>query len=221
MMVPRRIALYNWLTSILPEFGVFTRFRKKILRWAGVIIPQSSRLIGIVRFGGDGEVVIGENCTLRHGCFIYASGGGRIELGDNVKLGENVILECRADSKSPGTLSFGSNVDFMMGSIASANGTAHVSIGNHCKIAHNVSVKTTEHCIDPQGECIGGNLKYRDIVVSDGCWIGAGATILPGVRVGMKNVLAAGAVVTKSSPDGVLLAGVPAVVKKQYLASNG
>lgn len=46
--------------------------------------------------------------------------------------------------------------------------------------------------------------------VGDGCWIGANATILPGVTVAPGCVIAAGAVVTKDTePDG-LYAGVPA-----------
>lgn len=57
---------------------------------------------------------------------------------------------------------------------------------------------------------------FRDIKISEGCWICAGAIIIPGVTVGRRNVVGAGAVVAKSSPDGVLLAGVPAVVKKCY-----
>lgn len=101
-------------------------------------------------------------------------------------------------------------------SLASANGNAQVRIGNNCKIAHNVSIKATEHRIDPGGECIGGEIAFRDITVSDGCWICAGAIITPGVTIGSHNVVGAGAVVIKDSPDYVLLAGAPAMVKKRY-----
>lgn len=41
------------------------------------------------------------------------------------------------------------------------------------------------------------------------------AIILPGVTIGRESVVAAGAVVTKSVPDHVLVAGVPAKVKKK------
>lgn len=45
------------------------------------------------------------------------------------------------------------------------------------------------------------------------CWLGANSIILPGVRLGDNTVVAAGAVVTKSCPDGnCVLAGVPAKV---------
>jgi acetyltransferase-like isoleucine patch superfamily enzyme len=46
--------------------------------------------------------------------------------------------------------------------------------------------------------------------IRSGAWIGARATILPGVTVGAGTIVAAGAVVAKSTPDNVLVAGVPA-----------
>ena len=46
-------------------------------------------------------------------------------------------------------------------------------------------------------------------------WVGAHATILPGVTVGDNAVIAAGAVVTKDVPAGCVVAGVPARVIKQ------
>ena len=103
-----------------------------------------------------------------------------------------------------------------MGSLASANGNAHVRINSSCKIAHNVSIKATEHQIVEAGDCIAGDCVFHDITISEGCWICAGAIITPGVRIGRHNVIGAGAVVINDSPDDVLLAGVPAVVKKQY-----
>ena len=43
-----------------------------------------------------------------------------------------------------------------------------------------------------------------------GCWVGAGAVIMPGVRIGEMAVVAAGAVVTKDVPDRTVVAGIPA-----------
>ena len=53
------------------------------------------------------------------------------------------------------------------------------------------------------------------VVIGDNVWIGANATILPGVTIGSMSVVAAGAVVTKDVPSGVLVAGNPAVIKKE------
>ena len=201
---------------MLPDFGMFKRFRKAFLRWSGVDIHPSVLLSGTVRFVGEGEIVIGANSTIRDGVLFHVSGGGRIDLGQNVLIAENVILECLSDPANSATLTFDSHVDFMMGSIASANGNSHVHIGSNCKIAHNVSIKATEHQIMAEGDCIVGDCEFHDITISDGCWICAGAIITPGVTVGKYNVVGAGAVVINNSPENVLVAGVPAVVKKQY-----
>ena len=53
------------------------------------------------------------------------------------------------------------------------------------------------------------------MVIRKNAWIGAGATILPGVTVGEDAIVAAGAVVTKDVPSGAILGGVPAKHLKQ------
>ena len=211
----KKLIIYNWLSSILPDFGVFRRFRKSFLRWSGVDIHPSVFLSGTVRFVGEGEISIGANSTIRDGV-LFRVGGGAIRLGTHVLVGENCIFECCVSHGKSGEIILGDNVDFMMWSLVSASENAKVRIGDNCKIAHNVSIKTTEHQIVDHGDCIAGDGVFRDITVSEGCWICAGAIITPGVTVGRHNVVGAGAVVIDSSPDDVLLAGVPASVKKHY-----
>jgi acetyltransferase-like isoleucine patch superfamily enzyme len=48
------------------------------------------------------------------------------------------------------------------------------------------------------------------VVIREGSFVGASATILPGVRVGPRSFVAAGSVVTADVPEGTLVAGVPA-----------
>lgn len=55
----------------------------------------------------------------------------------------------------------------------------------------------------------------EEIVIGKDVWIGARAIILPGVHIGDYSVVAAGSVVTKDVPSGVLVAGAPAVIKKR------
>ena len=212
----KKLIIYNWLSSILSDFGVFRRFRKSFLRWSGVDIHPSVFLSGTVRFVGEGEISIGAHSTIREGALFHVAGGGRITLGEHVLIGENAILECGSSPENTAYIKLGNHVDFMMGSLASACGSAHICIENNCKIAHNVSIKSTEHKIDLEGECIGGEAQFHSIHISTGCWVCAGAIIIPGVTVGKYNIIAAGAVVIHDTPDNVLMAGVPATVKKEY-----
>jgi acetyltransferase-like isoleucine patch superfamily enzyme len=57
--------------------------------------------------------------------------------------------------------------------------------------------------------------KQAPIHIGDGCWIGARAIILPGVTLGKRVLVAAGAVVTRDVPDDCLVAGNPARVVRE------
>jgi acetyltransferase-like isoleucine patch superfamily enzyme len=56
---------------------------------------------------------------------------------------------------------------------------------------------------------IAGKGVSKDIEIADGCWLGAGSIILPGVKVGYKSVIAAGAVVTKDIDPYTMVAAFP------------
>jgi len=53
------------------------------------------------------------------------------------------------------------------------------------------------------------------VTLGDDCWIGAGAIILPGVKIGKMAIVGAGAVVVKDVEDFSVVAGVPAKVIKK------
>lgn len=89
-----------------------------------------------------------------------------------------------------------------------------VTIGNSCDISSNVNFITGTHEIGTVERAAGKGYS-KDIVVEDGVWIGFGATILGGVLLGKGCIVAAGSVVTESIPSGVLVAGVPAKIKKK------
>jgi sugar O-acyltransferase (sialic acid O-acetyltransferase NeuD family) len=76
-------------------------------------------------------------------------------------------------------------------------------------IAHGVTI--SEYSEIGPGAKILGNSK-----VGSFSFVGAGAVILPGVTVGNYAVIGAGAVVNRNVPDRVMVAGVPAVIVKQY-----
>ncbi|MBR1688987.1 MAG: acyltransferase [Prevotella sp.] len=90
-----------------------------------------------------------------------------------------------------------------------------VYIGNNVNLAQGITVTALNHNFsDPARRIDEQGVTTQPVVIKDDVWIGANAVILPGVTIGSHVVVAAGAVVTKDVPDGSVVAGVPAVVKK-------
>lgn len=89
-----------------------------------------------------------------------------------------------------------------------------IRIGKNAMLGPGVSLVTPEHPLHP-AERNSGEEYGRPITIGDNCWIGSSATVIGGVTLGNNVVVAAGAVVTQSFPDNVVLAGVPAKVIKK------
>ncbi|MCR5592150.1 MAG: acyltransferase [Saccharofermentans sp.] len=84
---------------------------------------------------------------------------------------------------------------------------AKIVIGKGTWIARNVGIITSNHDLKNPNEHQPG----KDVIIGDCCWIGMNSIILPGVVLGDHTVVGAGAVVTKSFPDGhCVIAGNPA-----------
>jgi acetyltransferase-like isoleucine patch superfamily enzyme len=86
-----------------------------------------------------------------------------------------------------------------------------ITIEDDVLIGPKVSLITESHPLSPAERRA---LIVKPIVIKRNAWIGAGATILPGVTVGENAVVAAGAVVNKDVPANTAVAGVPAKVIK-------
>lgn len=86
---------------------------------------------------------------------------------------------------------------------------ATITIGDRVAIGHQVMILTDSHAIGDQKRRA-GPLTALPVQIGDGAWVGARATILPGVTIGEGAVVAAGAVVTKTVAPNLLVGGVPA-----------
>lgn len=97
-----------------------------------------------------------------------------------------------------------------------------IVIGRNVLVASDVCFFAENHSIDANSSVpyMNQDLKFKDVYVGDGTWIGEKAIILPGVELGKRCVVAAGAVVTKSFPAYSLVGGVPAKVIKKYNFDN-
>ena len=86
---------------------------------------------------------------------------------------------------------------------------APIVIGKRVSIGHNTVFVTTNHDTSNALDRA-GTANADGITIEDGAWIGARATILPGVTIGQGSVVAAGSLVTQSVPANKLVGGVPA-----------
>ncbi len=91
-----------------------------------------------------------------------------------------------------------------------------ISIGNHVTVSNDVSFVTHDGATWIFKE----NRKYKDVVkygkikIGNNCFIGTKSILLPGVEIGDNSIVAAGSVVTKKFPSGVVIGGNPAKVIK-------
>lgn len=111
------------------------------------------------------------------------------DFGKNIHLGKNVFINSGCCFQDQGG----------------------IDIGDDCLIGHQVVFATLNHDPEPQKR---GNNIAKPIKLGQNVWIGAHATILPGVSIGDHAIVAAGAVVNKDVPAFSIVAGVPAKIIK-------
>lgn len=129
-----------------------------------------------------------------------------------VQIGKNVRICSSAKITGNGSLSIGDNT--WIGHEALIISSSSIRIGKNIDIAPRVYIGTGTHKIDLSTPNIAGDGFSLDITIKDGSWIAANSTILPGVVLGPKTIVAAGSVVVSDTPEYVLVGGVPAKILK-------
>jgi maltose O-acetyltransferase len=82
-----------------------------------------------------------------------------------------------------------------------------VEVGDFTLFGPAVQVYTAKH---PLNADLRRKQEFaRPVEIGSDVWVGGGAVICPGVKVGSKSVIGAGSVVTRDIPDGVFAAGNP------------
>ncbi len=99
---------------------------------------------------------------------------------------------------------------------------------SHCwliKIGNNVTIAPQVYLLahDASTKRLNDYTKIGSITIEDNVFIGARALIMPGVTIGKNSIIAAGSIVTRSVPEGVIAAGNPAkaiATIEQYIEKN-
>jgi len=102
--------------------------------------------------------------------------------------------------------------DVVIHSFTHIFGAGGVHIGARTMISTGCSIASITHSEQIPTRGVGIELP---VVIEEDCWLGTGAIILPGVRIGEGSIIGAGAVVTKDIPPMSVAVGVPArIVRK-------
>ncbi len=203
--------LYELFTLLVANLGGAVGF------WA------RKRLAGLLfRSAGTG-LILGRGLTVRH--------PGRIDFGDNVAVDDYVFIDASGSGDIGVQLRDGVVVSrncVILGKNGHVVFEERVDIGCNCTFA-SVSGISVGVATIIAGNCyIGGGRYYHDhlepaimdqgvyshgeIVIGEKSWIGAGAIILDGVKIGTGVIVGAGSVVTRDVPDYAVVAGSPAKI---------
>lgn len=144
------------------------------------------RIAWNVQLSGDADFLRhGNDCQVGPGSMVWVGEAGPLTLGERVVLGDYSNIRA---------------------------GSGPITIGSRVLLAQFVSLISANHVIGNDGTPRWDEVdqERRGIVIGDDCWLAVQAVILPGVALGDRCVVGAGAVVTRSFPDGSRLLGVPA-----------
>lgn len=90
------------------------------------------------------------------------------------------------------------------------DGSDEILIGSGVRIGMRAMIVTSSHEVG-DARMRAGRPTTAPVQIGTGTWVGAGATILPGVKIGVGCVIAAGSVVTADCASHGMYAGVPAI----------
>ena len=127
-------------------------------------------------------------------------------------LGDNVIIWPPFNCVYGENIHLGNNVFFNLNCMFIDNN--RVKIGDHAMFGPGVQIYTAAHPLDAKSRNQGWE-ETKPVTIGNSVWIGGSAILLPGVTIGDKSVIGAGAVVTRDVPDSVVVAGNPARIIRE------
>jgi acetyltransferase-like isoleucine patch superfamily enzyme len=150
------------------------------------VVGQGFKLGYASRLYVNKDSTIGDNVSIATHTAIFSREPdlyGKLSIGDNTNIGDNIIIDLGDD----------------------------VIIGHNVALGPNCTIYTHDHIYtDKTLPAWKGGVVSKPISIEDGAWIGSNVTILPGVTIGKRAIVAAGSVVTKNVEPETIFGGVPA-----------
>jgi acetyltransferase-like isoleucine patch superfamily enzyme len=171
----------------------------------GVNIGARSKIMGmpIVSIFQGSKITIGDDCIL---C-------SRTEMNP-LGINHSIIL---TTLRAGAVINIGNHTGMSGGAICAA---MSVDIGSECLLGANVIITDTDfHPVSPNGRYYckdPDKIATAPVIIEDNVFVGTGAIILKGVRIGKNSVIGAGAVVSKNVPANSIAVGNPAKVIRQF-----
>ena len=169
----------------------------------------------MLKLSKTGGVIIGKRTTIKN--INYLRIGKGVTISDNSRW---IMVDNFKGRHYDCSVTIGNGV--FVGHNFTLLSVAPININNHVLIASNVMITSENHGMNPElcKSYASLPLEGKPVEIGEGCWLGEKVIVLPGVTLGERCVVAAGAVVTKSFPSYTLLAGVPAKAIKKYSFST-
>src|ERR1700748_1197099 len=160
--------------------------------WRRVLTPSGRRWAtsGLLFFGRDLEIEIAPR--------------GRVEFGRFIWNGDRTKIRCHE-----GLVEIGSKT--VLGQECTITAYQHIRIGEQCVIADRAMFIDFDHgVVEVERPIRMQGIYKRDVEVGSNVWIGYGACILRGVRVGDNSIIGTNSVVTRDVPANAVVGGIPA-----------
>ncbi|MCP9760524.1 acyltransferase [Aquitalea sp. S1-19] len=159
---------------------------KRLSAWLGLAaripLPSSCVVMGSVELHGTKAIQIGERCLFYPGLYLETQQEGGVQIGDDVVCSRGVHLAAYAG----------------------------IRIGAGSMLGEYVSVRDANHCRQAGMSLREAGHRAAPIDIGQQVWVGRGAIILSGVRIGDRATIAANAVVNQDVPADGMVGGVPA-----------
>ncbi len=169
-------------------------YARLLVRYARLRIRYRGRLRtdGLCFICPGVKLEIGRDAVLRVGRWAWIGHGSKIRVHEGeVSIGAKTVI----------------------GQECTISAYQHVSIGRECILADRVMLIDFDHgVVEVERPIRLQGIYKRDVHVGHNVWMGYGACVLRGVRIGDNSIVGTSAVVTRSAPENAILAGVPARV---------
>jgi acetyltransferase-like isoleucine patch superfamily enzyme len=183
---------HDWWDKPIPENVV----------WGDGFYLETAQVFRFLKSKENPAATIGKHVSCYAGCSFSLGEKGSCVVGDHTLLNGALIM---AEER--------------------------IEIGSYCLVSWNVGIADSDfHPLEPAQRRVDALalspflkdrpprpvLETRPVIIYDNVWIGMNAVVLKGVTIGENSVVAAGAIVTKSVPPNVVVAGNPATIVKEF-----